>query len=57
MQAINNFMTNSVFYFAIAAAGWFCIWRAINKTSPAVAGAAKKAATNKLVSVIFRMFK
>ena len=57
MKALNDFMGDSIFYFAFALIGLVYILKALNRNAPNVTGAAKKAAANKAVSVLSRLFK
>jgi hypothetical protein len=43
--------------FVIGVVGWAIAWKWLSKNSPAVAGATKKAATTKAISVITRLLK
>ena len=57
MQALNNFVSNSLFYFVAAMVGWSYIFKAMNKKAPNVTNAVKDAATRKAVSMLLKLFK
>ena len=57
MKALNDFMGVSIFHFGFALIGLVYILKALNRERPNVTGAAKKAAANKAVSVLSRLFK